>query len=130
MTTALKIQGAFIPRRVFTHPGPIGEESSLRAEWVRLLRCSGHWLSDFGNARLWLAAAVSASNSCPLPAVVPGEPKLCAHGFDASMIAGLVNRSMATIAAERSGPAARRSMLSRLSFSAARWHGTIGTIEV
>jgi hypothetical protein len=35
------------------------------AEWVRLLGCSGHWLSDFGNARLWLARRIS----CLLPAV-------------------------------------------------------------
>ncbi len=31
--------------------------------------CSGLWLTDPGNARLWLAAAVSASKSCPLLAV-------------------------------------------------------------
>src|SRR5262249_7590119 len=30
------------------------------AEWVRLLGYSCHWLSDFGNTRLWLAPAVNS----------------------------------------------------------------------
>jgi hypothetical protein len=58
-TTCPQQQGAHLARR---------RTVQSASEYVRLLGCSGHWLSDLESGRLRLAAGVSASNSFPLPA--------------------------------------------------------------